>query len=388
MNERENEIQMDADVFGEQWDGSDDVARQKFYYYQALREEKREKFQRAMALLEKCIALKPADTYSWMAMTRVVKMIDPLGVQDVFERAIEACPTSVHLHHSFAVYLHRIGNIERAREMFARGYEIEPGNCYVSQSWGLLEQELGNATRARELFQKAVTDNPNTEVCVALAKLEGDEGNLEQARQKFELAIEVQRSATSESDAYRAWGIVEERFGNLERAEKLLQLSYKAKPNEETIVVLSKVKMRNGDAPGSLRLIRSIERPKKAWPSVAAMNVWAGLEAKAGNFEEAIAVIKLALERYTKDSGLYLSWGTIEEKRSNVDLAADMYRKSIGVQPNAPAYVALASVEVMLAAHLRKNTLLSTYVLYLLSPSPFSSHFISKIVASYTGEKI
>mmetsp|Transcript_3815 Transcript_3815/g.11352 ORF Transcript_3815/g.11352 Transcript_3815/m.11352 type:complete len:897 (+) Transcript_3815:100-2790(+) len=345
IEEKEQEISTDIDLFNETWDGDDDSARQRFYYHQAVREERKQRFQRAKALLDKCLELNPTDTFSWMALARVTKETDPLNVQDVYEKAIENCPTSIHIHHAYAVYLHRIGKLDAARELFEKGYEIEPGNCYICQAWGLLEQDCGNSTKARELFQKAVTDNPNTEVCVALARLEGEEGNLEQARQRFELAINVSKSPVQESDAYRAWGMIEERYGNLENSEKILIKSFRAKPNEETIVVLAKVKMRNGDAPGALRLIRSIERPKKQWPTVAAMNVWANLEAKAGNFDEALKVIQLAISRYENDSGLYLTWGSLEEKQGRLEEASCHYKESFEIKANGPAFVAYARVE-------------------------------------------
>ncbi|KAJ8903931.1 hypothetical protein NDN08_000462 [Rhodosorus marinus] len=343
---RENEIPSDYDVFKDSpLDGSDDKARQKFYYVQALREEKKENFRRSIALLEKCVEIDITDTFSWMALARVTKEVEPLSVPDVFEKALAACPVSVHLHHAYGVYLDRIGKANDARSTFEKAYSIEPGNCYVCQSWGLLEQRAGNAARARELFQKAIADNPNTDVCVALAKLESEEGDLEQSRQKFELALSLATNPAKESDACRAWGQVEEKFGNLERAEKLLVRSFRARPNEETIVVLAKLKMRNGNAPGSLRMIRSIERPRKQWPSVAAMNVWASLEAKAGNFEDALRVIRLAIHRYANDSGLYLTWGTLEDKQGNIEGAIEQYKKSIEVRPNGPAFVALAVAE-------------------------------------------
>ena len=52
--------------------------------------------------------------------------------------------------------------------------------------------------------------------------------------------------------------------------------------------------------------------------AAAAYNLWASLEARYGEMERAMAVLKEALERHPRDAALHQSLGTLLERQARV----------------------------------------------------------------------
>jgi len=320
----------------------------------------------AEEVLLECIGLDEKDSHSWLALANNRAHVIGNQVEDVrvaqrdarktFLEAVDRFRGNVHLIHAFGMHELRCGNVETARQLFSRGLKIQPDNPYVAQSWGLLEQRAGNLRRARSLFSRCVAIRPQSEVCGAWAVLEAREGDVTRARELFDLALRSSPPGhPSAAAVLRAWAAEEDRLGDTAKARELLKRaaamfgagtgSLAVAAQADAALQLAKLEAKKGANELALEILRSAASKISLRLPTAFYNGWAALEMDGGFADNATKILRKAIELYPQDASLLQTLGTVENKLGNLDVARDLFRKSIAMKPLAPTFVAWALLE-------------------------------------------
>eukprot|EP00898_Chlorokybus_atmophyticus_P000347 jgi/Chlat1/1312/Chrsp118S01743 len=120
---------------------------------------------------------------------------------------------------AWALFEHKQGNLETARRLFEEGVRADSSHQPVWQAWAVMEFREGNLDRARELFQKGVWADPTNKN--AWGVLEDRQSNIAFARALYKCAVKADPSSVP---SWMAWAQMEERLGDLPRADELRNL--------------------------------------------------------------------------------------------------------------------------------------------------------------------
>lgn len=133
-----------------------------------------------------------------------------------------------------------VGDVDKARKLFGKGAKVDPQHQPLWQAWGIMEWKVNDSEKARELFQKGIWVSPDSKDACKLFQawglLEAQEGNVELARSLFKCAVKVDPQS---SPAWQAWAQLEERIGNLIRANELRGYSLQSRIEEASNLDLS-----------------------------------------------------------------------------------------------------------------------------------------------------
>lgn len=316
----------------------------------------------AIKLLKQCLELDLTDAHSWVALAKIMmkQCFEVEEIRCLLNEAIEHCPESVHLLHTYAVFEYKAGFPDKARQLFRKGLSIEVNNGYIYQAWGLMEQRLGNMERARELFHECLQMEANLEVFIALGMLEAKCGNLQKSRDVFEMALKESNmfppslfqakgkrktNRNPKASLYRAWADVEESFGNVSLAMELLfKAVSECSVESETYFALAKLEYKRKNWLNARKWIQLAESTGSN-VNVAIYSFWAVLEEKMNRLDIARELMEKASRIYVTDCSVIQTWATLEQRAGNVNKARELFRKSVDIRPNAPAFVAWALME-------------------------------------------
>ena len=85
-------------------------------------------------------------------------------------------------------------SVDGAREGFARAVRLEPHQPWSFLEWARFERNLGHTDDAVNLVRRALDEEPHTvRARLFLARLELDRGEVEAAREAYEVALESAR---------------------------------------------------------------------------------------------------------------------------------------------------------------------------------------------------
>lgn len=133
-----------------------------------------------------------------------------------------------------------VGDVDKARKLFGMGAKVDPQHQPLWQAWGIMEWKVDDIEKARELFQKGVWVSPDSKDACKLFQawglLEAQEGNVELARSLFKCAVKVDPGSLP---SWQAWAQLEERVGNLIRANELRSYSLQSRIEEASNLDLS-----------------------------------------------------------------------------------------------------------------------------------------------------
>lgn len=176
--------------------------------------------------------------------------VEATKAQVAFQRGTKACPDSVHLWQSWALYEYQSrGNVERARQLFEEALALEPHNPYVCHAYSLMEKKNASAAsaaaaattttngeedRAMALLQRGLQNK--TQITAALVCSLGEtfmeRGQHDEARSLYQRELPRIRGEKDLVEVYLAAAWLEERhFQNLDTAQALLQEALKIAPS-------------------------------------------------------------------------------------------------------------------------------------------------------------
>lgn len=194
------------------------------------------------------------------------------------------------------------GDKDKARSLFRQSTRANPDYMSAWLSWGLMEKGEGNIEEACDIFEEA---SRRAEVGFLHAPFifqawgrveELDRGRPEFAVNVFQRGINL---VTTSGPLWSAWGLLEERRGNIDKARELFENSTKNDPKF-----------------GS------------AWHS------WALLESRRCNFERASELYREGHEKDPTDASLLVSWANMEgSELGNRDRGRQLFQKAVTADP-------------------------------------------------------
>ncbi|MDP9007444.1 MAG: sulfotransferase [Pseudomonadota bacterium] len=174
----------------------------------ATRREQEGKYEAALILLKRAVAMAPNDVGARHALGLCLQRLDrpaeALGHIDELLRQHADLPFA---HASKGNALMALGSLGRARQSHQRALELEPGNFSATTALASIATHRGQHEEAREWAQRAlniVPGYPDAVLCLAAADLAG--GELAAAEKMLRLLIIDSRAGPS--DRARATGLL------------------------------------------------------------------------------------------------------------------------------------------------------------------------------------
>ncbi|KAK8671231.1 hypothetical protein V6N13_037831 [Hibiscus sabdariffa] len=174
------------------------------YVYQtlALLDAKANRYEQARYLFRQATKFNPKSCASWLAWAQLeVQQENNRAARLLFEKAVQASPKNRFAWHVWGVFDANIGNVDLGRKLLKIGHALNSGDPVLLQSLALLEYKHSTANLSCVLFRRASELDPNQ------CGLYGAGWNGSAAR------------------CLQAWGVLEQRAGNLSAATRLFRSS-------------------------------------------------------------------------------------------------------------------------------------------------------------------
>lgn len=324
-------------------------AFQKFKQAKVL--ERRGKMHQALSIYSEILDQFPYDSYSHLALARLVAKLEKGEVVSIplmnatatpkdsnttslvsfsaldskaataYHAGITKCPKCIYLWQSWAIYEDSRGNTERARELFEKALSLDAENSHTCQAYALFEKRHGNSSRAIELLSRALRRTCSAPLVCSLAEIFIAQGEFTRARELYSRSF---RALTS--DRYRvevclaaAW-LEEKYFKNFNNAHKILKAAREHYPGSALAsVALARFETRlsQGKHRYNYRTEYDIKMPQlsKACNEIEAsgypptdpqggraFNAWAQLEGKFRQYEKAREILQRGIQLFPLDS--------------------------------------------------------------------------------------
>ncbi|KAK4586506.1 hypothetical protein RGQ29_023590 [Quercus rubra] len=179
------------------------------YIYQtlAMLEAKANRYEQARYLFRQATKYNPKSCASWL-------------------KAVQASPKNRFAWHVWGVFEANMGNISKGKKLLKIGHALNPRDPVLLQSLALLEYKYSSANIARVLFRRASELDPRHQpVWIAWGWMEWKEGNIEKARELYQRALSINSTSESAARCLQAWGVLEQKVGNLSAARRLFRSS-------------------------------------------------------------------------------------------------------------------------------------------------------------------
>ncbi|WVZ09681.1 hypothetical protein V8G54_014211 [Vigna mungo] len=203
---------------------------QNEYIYQtlALLEARAKRYQQARYLFNQATKCNPNSCASWLSWAQMeVEQENYRAARKLFEvKAVQASPKNRFAWHVWGVFEANIGNIDKGRKLLKIGHTLNPRDAVLLQSLALLEYQHTTANLARVLFRRASELNPRHQpVWFAWGWMEWKEGNMNKAREFYQKTLSIDQNSETAARCLQAWGVLEQRLGNLSTARRLFKSS-------------------------------------------------------------------------------------------------------------------------------------------------------------------
>jgi tetratricopeptide (TPR) repeat protein len=194
---------------------------------------------------------------------------------------------------------------------------------------------------AERLLRRALAINAaDGRAWLALARIFANKGNVVDARRLFKAGV-----GASRKNPYllQAWGVFEEKAGNLERAKGLYETATRADPTHcASWVALGLWEQRIGRDFYAAR--ECFQKGATADPdNYYVWHVWGVLEKEARDYDAARECFRAGVKANSRNAATYVVWGVLEEQLRNHSTAVDLFERAHKANPkNAHALVAHA----------------------------------------------
>lgn len=366
--------------------------------------ERRGQWREAADKFLQILKIDPKDSHSYLALAKLEARrnrndasIDKAS--QIFSDGTKACPKSVHLWQAWAVHEESKGNIESAKKLFESALKLEPFNPYVCHAYGLMIQRCNMeetgvrySCEARELWEIALSKSSTAALVCSLGEMLIYDKEYGKARAVYDTHLSRLKTSREKTEVYLAMAWLEERYySNWTKAEELLEqcdprssvsqvalARFKSRKQQRygtssisnaTIGKMSKIGSKTSELRAAMArslasaCMRIENEDKENQPLDGRIyNSWASLEVKANRLLDARKILSRGLKLYPNDHSLLQAAGKVEERMTNFSGARDFYVASLLVEPNAPALVSYALLELILPNDKREATEKGEYV--------------------------
>ncbi len=228
-------------------------------------------------------------------------------------------------------YLHK-SNIRQARKL-ARGlYQQQIDMSSADTINGIVEVLGRQQEEARNYFENAIQASPENIIArFYLARLELANGRQDEARQHYEQIISMQESYTP---AYIGLAQLEQQQGNSEQALKWLKQAVSiGKDNITPVLVLANYYIENKDVESAREVLNAsmATHPENEYRDILMARVY-----QLADTEEAtVRYYKSLLDKYPKNSQVYIEFSAYLSKINKADQASQYMSKAIRINPDS-----------------------------------------------------
>ena len=178
----------------------------------ATRLEQEGKYEEALKLLERAVAIAPTDVGARNALGLCLQRLDrPAEALYHIDELLKQHPDLPYAHVNRGNALMTLGSLGRAKLSQLRAFELEPGNFSATSALASIASHRGQHEQARDWAErtlKIVPDFPDAVLCLAAAELAaGDEQSAEQRLRRV-----INDSRASAADRARATGLLADVF--------------------------------------------------------------------------------------------------------------------------------------------------------------------------------
>jgi tetratricopeptide (TPR) repeat protein len=260
----------------------------------------------ARELLAKAVASQPRVCEAYVALSRLESR------RGYTSRALELMHTAAGLSpnppavvfNSWAqIEWAACGRTDEARRILERGHRQHPSDPSILQSLGTLEEKCGDVQKAKRLYAESIRLRPTAPAFVAWALAEEREGDFKEAVNLFEQAL---LTDPLHGAAYNAYGMMEARQGNLDRARAIYERGLKVYASPSVYHGFGQLELKLGRDPDRARelfrcgVAQTREDTSFIWHS------WGMLELRLRKPSTARGVFQDALSRYPRNSRVLL----------------------------------------------------------------------------------
>ncbi len=228
---------------------------------------------RAIPVLERAIELNPELPFAYGSLGQCYFEIGgPGNIEkglEIFTRGIERFPDHQLTFVLMAEdYLYNTGDLDRTIQLTNRIIELDPDNFQAYLMEGALLMDMGRYSDAEEAFRKGMEAGPQykflSEIQVTLGQALYHQGKLEEARQHFQKAVEIQEQNPENnlyrSDAYVGLAMIHMEQENFSEADKSLDRAMVAFPdNLNHVIARVEWYLRSSDPQGAEKFLKTME---------------------------------------------------------------------------------------------------------------------------------
>eukprot|EP00252_Welwitschia_mirabilis_P026319 TRINITY_DN859_c0_g1_i2.p1 TRINITY_DN859_c0_g1~~TRINITY_DN859_c0_g1_i2.p1 ORF type:complete len:459 (+),score=107.84 TRINITY_DN859_c0_g1_i2:129-1505(+) len=210
--------------------------------YKARSLFRRGRYEKAEQLLRKCIKYWPENGRPYVVLGRILceqgrfeeaRVLYENGCQAtqgenpyIWQRAVQASPKNRYAWQMWALFEASQEENDKARKYFKVGIALNPRDPVILQSFAIFEYNCSSAAVAREIFQKASEVDPTHQpIWNAWGWMEWKEGNIDEARKLYQRCLSINSRSSDASICFQQWGQLEEAEQNIETARRLFKAS-------------------------------------------------------------------------------------------------------------------------------------------------------------------
>ncbi|KAL7465575.1 hypothetical protein ACHAXS_005966 [Conticribra weissflogii] len=277
------------------------------------------------------------------------------------------------LFNAWAKLESKSGRLKKAKDVLRQGMQLYPEDHTLLQAAGNIEERLGNVNAARDLYGASLMVEPSAPTLVAYAMLElrnpleNNTANITMVRRLFQEALLID---PKHGPAYNAYGNLERRQGNVERAKQLYEEGINANCTDASSVYhgLGKLYLSLGEIEQAREVLQKgldfFEANEvthvNRYENVAFLAHTLGMiELNINNnVKRAKSILEQGLKRCRNSSPLLLGVAMCESRVGNEQRARHMFEKSIISDPDhAQAWQAFGVMEMKAGNYRSAKTL-------------------------------
>lgn len=269
----------------------------KAWYWLGGAEYKARNFHIAIKCWEHAISLDPTDTLPHNGLGNVYSGLKQYeAALASYQEAIRLDPTNATPHNGLGNVYYDLKKYDLALQSYHHAIELDPNDVGGYNNLGLVYEAQQEYDQAITAYRKAIDVDPTQAIP------HRNLGDVYRALKQYDDAISSYRLAithdSKDSDAYQAIGNIYSILGDLDKAETSYQQAVEINPqNHTTMMALARIARQQGD---NEQWQAWIEQARPLYRDDDYYNL-ACLESIAGNVDEAVRLLALALEHDESD---------------------------------------------------------------------------------------
>jgi tetratricopeptide (TPR) repeat protein len=281
----------------------------------------------------------PLDNAMYTELGRLIQRKQPQKAHLVFQRGLQICPTSAHLHTEYALLLEKEGKLGQAEEIFKEGIAMAPLNGPLFTAFALFLERHGKSGDAEKVFRKGVEQalvRPES-LLHELARFLCKHGRGPEAEECFKqgmkrfawhhhfyvdygLYLEKQRTPRAALHCYQR-GMKNTR-DNAPLAQVLGSLLARMYRDEEAVNVFEK-------GLESANQVKNSNKRKKQQSEI--FNEWARLHWYRGQLKDAEQIIRHGIRICPNEPLLHLTLAIVLQSQGKFDSVRDCISEALGM---------------------------------------------------------